>query len=227
MLERVNFDKIIQQMIIQMALTFIARLEQEVSLSEELFSMSHALKLVEDFQSGFDRRLALMVMNHVILNLDKAMLDGTVFDKLLHVKNAGEWNRLMDEIEKDHFKLKNDVDYVVMVDKLFEFCRKLEEKFEQEDSDHEDLIEEFREIIHHKLNGKFKTLSSRILNTTSDVLYLCNRYPKDLLYFYPEVALDPLLRAHLEKMIGINKTHVESLTKDIKIEHVRSAKSVK
>ena len=82
MLEKVDFKQIIRQMIVQMAMTFMARLEQEVSLSEDLFSVSHAEKLIDDFRNGFDRRLALMVVNHVLLNLDKAMLDGTVFDKL-------------------------------------------------------------------------------------------------------------------------------------------------
>ena len=54
------------------------------------------------------------------------------------------------------------------------------------------------------------------MNYLSDVLYLLNKHSKQLLYFYPELITDPLLRKHLQTVSKLNEHHVESLTKDIK-----------
>ena len=50
----------------------------------------------------------------------------------------------------------------------------------------------------------------------AEILYLLNRHSKQLLYFYPELVSDPMLKSHLEKMVQLNSDHVKSLTKDIK-----------
>ena len=54
------------------------------------------------------------------------------------------------------------------------------------------------------------------------MLYLLNKHSKQLLYFYPECIVDPLLRKHLQTVSKLNEHHVESLTKDIKAQEINS-----
>ena len=56
----------------------------------------------------------------------------------------------------------------------------------------------------------------------ADILYLLNRHSKQLLYFYPSLVQDPMLRRHLEKMVKLNPDHVKSLTKDIVSKNISS-----
>ena len=56
----------------------------------------------------------------------------------------------------------------------------------------------------------------------ANILYLVNRHSKQLMYFHPELVQDQMLRKHLEKMVKLNKEHVTQLTKDIKINDIRS-----
>ena len=66
MIEQADFQMICRQMMLQASLTFLAKLVQEVNVTNDLYSGKKVERLIEDFSNGFDRRLALMVTNHLL-----------------------------------------------------------------------------------------------------------------------------------------------------------------
>ena len=66
MIEQADFTMICKQMMLQATLTFLAKLVQAVNLNNDAYSGSKVERLIEDFSSGFDRRLSLMVTNHLL-----------------------------------------------------------------------------------------------------------------------------------------------------------------
>ena len=66
MLEKIEFKSICQQMMLQSALTFLTRVVTAVMQNNEDFSPTRMEQLLDDFREGFDRRLSLLVTNHML-----------------------------------------------------------------------------------------------------------------------------------------------------------------
>ena len=66
MLEKIEFKSICRQMMLQSALTFLTRVVTAVMQSAEDFSPARMEQLLDDFREGFDRRLSLLVTNHML-----------------------------------------------------------------------------------------------------------------------------------------------------------------
>ena len=66
MIEQADFKMICKQMMLQATLTFLAKLVQAINVNNDLYSGAKVERLIEDFSSGFDRRLSLMVTNHLL-----------------------------------------------------------------------------------------------------------------------------------------------------------------
>ena len=141
------------------------------------------------------------------------MLDGTVFNKLLKVKNSGEWLAMLERINNDHFIVKNFHSYERMEKKIEDFLINLEDSLPTEKFEQQQLIQNFREIFTFKFQQKLPVLVDETVSRAADVLYITNQFPEKLLYHYPEAVMDKLLCNHLQKMIKLNKEHVEHLTK--------------
>ena len=141
------------------------------------------------------------------------MLDGTVFKRLLNVKNQGEWMSMLDNIYNDHFVLKNFYSFERMETKIRDFLINLEQQLPNEKFEQQSFVANFREIFEYKFRHKLDTLVEVTLAMVADILYIVNQSPGKLLYYYPESVMDPLLIKHLETVIPINKDHVKSLTK--------------
>ena len=131
------------------------------------------------------------------------MIDGSVFNKLLDVKNPGEWLKVTQQIRSEHFDLKSTVNFDSVLKKVNEFCRALEGQLERSNVQHRIFVENFTDILVYKFEGKMDGYVKKIHNMLADILYLLNRHPKQLLYFYPELSQDPLLRKHLQKMVTL------------------------
>ena len=138
-----------------------------------------------------------------LVNLNKSMIDGSVFNKLLDIKSPGEWIKVTQQIRDEHFDLKATVNYDNSLKKVEEFCRALEGQLERRNDQHRMFVENFTDILVYKYNGKMDHYAKKIHNTLADILYLLNRHPKQLLYFYPELSQDPMLRKHLQKMVNL------------------------
>ena len=116
--------RICQQHILQMGLYFITNIETRCRLAQDDEDDSNIMDTLQDFRSGFDRRVQLLTLNHVLLNLNKTMMDGTVYNKMLDVKNPGEWIKVTDQIIQEHFLIKNkQANFSVMEDKFNAFCK--------------------------------------------------------------------------------------------------------
>ena len=144
------------------------------------------------------------------------MLDGTVFNKLLKVKNTGEWLSMLERINNEHLLVKNFHSYERMEKKINDFLIQLEESLPNEKFEQQQLIQNFREIFNYKFQQKLSTLVDETVSRAADVLYITNQFPEKLLYFYPEAVMDKLLCTHLQKMVKLNKDHVANLTKVIR-----------
>ena len=93
-------------------------------------------------------------------------------------------------------------------------------KVARHNNQHKLFVESFAAILHFKFDQKLGELTDKITNMLADILYLLNKHSKQLLYFYPELIQDPMLRKHLEKMVPLNKDHISSLTKDIQMNEI-------
>ena len=131
------------------------------------------------------------------------MIDGSVFSKLLDVKNPGEWLRLTEQIRNENFDLKTKVNFDSFHKKIYDFCRGLEDRIDESNVQHRMFVENFADILVYKYNSKMQYYSERIMNTLADILYLLNRHSKQLFFFYPELSQDPMLRKHLQKMVQL------------------------
>ena len=135
--------------------------------------------------------------------MNKSMIDGSVFNKLLDVKNPGEWLIVTQQIRNEHFDLKTTVNFDNSMKKINDFCRSLENQLERSNSQHRMFVENFMDILVYKFEGKMNFFTKKVHNMMADILYLLNRHPKQLLFFYPELSQDPLLRKHLQKMVPL------------------------
>ena len=122
MLDEVDLKTIVQQYIVQMAAFFLANIQEKMSNARSHSDDMDIMGTMADFRSGFDRRLQLITTNHVLLNLDKEMLDGTLFNRMLNVNNPGEWLRLIEQIKRDHFRIKNRINYEEIRDRIIHYC---------------------------------------------------------------------------------------------------------
>ena len=107
----------------QIATLFLAGIKEKMATAASQIDDWDIMGALEDFRSGFDRRLSLITINHVLLNLDKSMFDGSLFTRLLNVKNTAEWLNLTGNIRRDHFQIKNQGKYDEMANRLVVFCQ--------------------------------------------------------------------------------------------------------
>ena len=121
-LENVDLKMIVKQYMLQVAVLFLAGIQEKMNTAEGQIDDMDIHGSLEDFRSGFDRRLSLITVNHVLLNMDKTLLDGTLFERLLNVKNPGEWMNLTNAIKRDHFQVKNVAKFEEMKNRLVDFC---------------------------------------------------------------------------------------------------------
>ena len=135
--------------------------------------------------------------------MNKSMIDGSVFNRLLNVKNPGEWIKVTEQIRSEHFDLKVTVNFDSFINKINEFCRDLENRLERTNIQHHMFVENFMDILMYKYEGKMEQYAKTIHHMLADILYLLNRHSKQLLYFYPELSQDPMLRKHLQKMVPL------------------------
>ena len=82
------------------------------------------------------------------------------------------------------------------------------------------FVEDFASVIQFKFNQRIDEITKEIRAELAEILYVINRHSKQLCYFHPELVQDPMLRSHLEKMVKLNREHVNQLTKDIKINEI-------
>lgn len=154
------------------------------------------------------------------------MLDGSVFKKLLKAKNAGEWLTMLERINNEHLMVKNFHSFDRMEKKVDDFLIMLEDSLPDEKFEQQQMVQNFREIFNYKFKNKLSKLVDETVSRAADILYVTNQYPEKLLYFYPEAVMDKLLCSHLQKMIPLNKDHVQNLTKvnclKINMNHNRS-----
>ena len=122
MLEKADLSIICGQYIIQMSMFFLANVEERIRTASSEEDDTDIMAIMSDFRAGFDQRMQLLVINHVLLNFDKSMMNGAVFNKLLNVKTPGEWLALVDKIKLEHFSVKNKADYSGMSNKILKFC---------------------------------------------------------------------------------------------------------
>ena len=65
MLKEVDFNMLCRQMMVQIVASFMTKLLMEIEVSSEFFDTSKVEPLLDDFREGFDRRVVLMVVNHL------------------------------------------------------------------------------------------------------------------------------------------------------------------
>ena len=97
-----------------------------------------------------------------IVNLDKKVLDGSLFNKLLNVKNPGEWLSLTKRIINDHFTLKNKANFVVVKKKLIDICATMSRQLRLQNVQHQNFIDDFTSVIEHKFEVKTKELTDNV-----------------------------------------------------------------
>ena len=114
---------IIQQYIAQMAVFFLANIKERMRTATTQVDDVDMLGSMADFRTGFDRRLLLITINHVLLNLPKKMMDGSLFNRMLNVKNPGEWLTLTQNIRRDHFSIKNKSNFDEIKSRIIDFCQ--------------------------------------------------------------------------------------------------------
>ena len=122
MLQNMDLKKICEQYVVQISMFFLANLEIKLKEASNQEDEMDLIGLLADFRSGFDQRLFLITINHVLLNLENSMLNGASFNKMLNVKNPGEWIKLMGQMKERHFKIKNKADFSMIKDKILDFC---------------------------------------------------------------------------------------------------------
>lgn len=122
-MDEVDFSVIVKQYMMQIATLFLAGIKEKMSAATSHIDDWDIMGALEDFRSGFDRRLSLITINHVLLNLDKSIFDGSLFMRLLNVKNTAEWLSLTENIRRDHFQIKNHGKYDEMANRLVVFCQ--------------------------------------------------------------------------------------------------------
>ena len=120
---------------------------------------------------------------------------------------------MIERIHNDHFMMKNYQSFSKMQDKLLSFLQKVEEGMPDASWKQKYYVTTFREIVTYKFTDKLQIITEKALNTAANTLYVANQYPNRLMYYYPELVMDTMLKNHLEKVIKINKNHTESLTK--------------
>ena len=125
------------------------------------------------------------------------MLDGTVFKKLLKVKNSGEWMSMLERINNEHLMTKNFHSFERMEKKIDDFLIMLEDSLPSEKFEQQQLVQNFREIFNYKFKNKLSKLVDETVSRAADVLYITNQFPEKLLYYYPEAVMDKLLCNHL------------------------------
>ena len=135
------------------------------------------------------------------MNCDKSILNGAVFTKLLDAKSQGDYLRMIQEITKDHFDMKNASKFGITKQKIIDFCTQLTSQNALKSSQHRLFVENFAEILVYKFDSKVVTLQKKIKNVLANIIYLLNMHPGQLFYFYPEISQDPFLRKHLENCL--------------------------
>ena len=106
-----------------MAAFFLANIKEKMKNATSQVDEIDMLGSMADFRTGFDRRLQLITINHVLLNLPKKMMDGSLFNRMLNVKNPGEWLTLTRNIRRDHFTIKNKSNFAEVKSRIIDFCQ--------------------------------------------------------------------------------------------------------
>ena len=95
--------------------------------------------------------------------MDKSVLDGTLFNKMLNVKNTGEWITLTQRIINDHFMLKNKrVNFELIKGKLLELCNVLASQTGLSSNRHRMFIEDFKSFMTLKFDLRIMDLTDKV-----------------------------------------------------------------
>ena len=101
--------------------------------------------------------------NLIKVNLDKSVLDGTLFNKMLNVKNTGEWMNLTQKIINDHFMLKNKrSNFELSKGKMLELCNVLASQSGLSNNRHKMFIENFKSFITLKFDLRIMDLTDKV-----------------------------------------------------------------
>ena len=98
----------------------------------------------------------------ILVNLDKKVVDGSLFNKLLNVKNPGEWISLSKKIVDDHFTLKNKTHFGMIKKKLMDLCKTMAGQFQLTNVQHKNFIEDFMAVINHKFEIKISDMTKNV-----------------------------------------------------------------
>ena len=66
MLEGVDFKNICQQYVVQLGVLFLAEIYTHIRNSNNRMDDNNIIELLADFREGFDQRLQLIVINHIL-----------------------------------------------------------------------------------------------------------------------------------------------------------------
>ena len=66
MLEGVNFKNICQQYVLQIGVLFLTEIQMKIEASGSRADDNAILESLADFREGFDQRLKLIVINHLL-----------------------------------------------------------------------------------------------------------------------------------------------------------------
>ena len=97
------------------------------------------------------------------MNLDKSVIDGTLFNKMLDVKNTGEWLSLTKKIVNDHFQLKNKQANFTIINKKFrDLCQTLKSQLSLSNIQHRMFFENFEEVMVRKFDREMAELTENV-----------------------------------------------------------------
>ena len=66
MLEGVNFENICQQYVLQLGVLFLAEIKSQIDGANNRMDDNAIIESLADFREGFDHRLQLIVINHIL-----------------------------------------------------------------------------------------------------------------------------------------------------------------
>ena len=109
-------------------------------------------------------KISIEIFHHShLVNLDKSVIDGTLFNKMLDVKNTGEWLTLTKKIVNDHFDLKNkQADFEVINEKFLALCRTLKSQLSMSNVQHKMFFENFEELMVRKFAREMPDLTEKV-----------------------------------------------------------------
>ena len=206
-------QQIYQRMVVKATFMLISALKEAAkgvknreALAEGVTTTMSMENLLADFQRNFRSRIVMLFVSTILLSCDKSFLNGDIFNKIIHIKDAEAWERYKTYLTDHCFALRHNMNPQILKEKTEKYLDAAAGEWPTLSA----RIKDFKKYFAEKFDST--AVLSQATNQLAKLFWILHRCPSKLAHLFRYVLADPQVRRRLQKHNPkLDKSHLRRI----------------